>query len=409
MRIVVDTNVLLQNPNYLDKYENCEIVIPLVVVQELDRQKSGDNGELAYKARTAIRFIKEHEEFQFSMEHKRDTTKYNDDVIVECAVAQNASLLTGDFNMQLKAKALGIDVLEFSEDKELYKGYRVLELHTNEEEDSAWVQHFYESPEDNSLEMNPNEYLIIKDLDAPLYETKDGEEELIGYKTLDIRRWNGEKFVGLKSPDFPKGKGIKPLNDLQRCALDILEAPQSEIPIKVILGTYGSGKSFMATKTAIHKTVTKGEYSKIILIREPTNESSIEIGYLPGSIDDKMGMYYDSVVQHLDMGASEAEMLEKNGMLEKAYLGHIKGRSINSAIVLVDEVQDLTMKGIKLVGSRLEKSTVIFVGDINQVNKKIYNSGIAEFIKKTICEKQVGVIVLDDDVRSEESKLFANL
>lgn len=415
-KIVVDTNVLLQNPNYLENFCDDIIICPLVVIQELDRQKSGDNGELAYKARGAIRWLKEQDNINFQVEFERNSMLTNDDVIVQCAIANQASLLTGDFNMQLKGKANKLEVIPFDENREIYKGYRVLELACNSDEDSAWLQHFYESPEDNSLGMNPNEYLIIRDTDSPIYSVVDGEEEFQNYKTLDIRRWNGSKFVGLTSPSFPKGKGVKALNDLQRCAIDILNIPQSEVPVKVILGTYGSGKSFLSTKIAVHKVVDKEEYAKLVLIREPLDESSVKsLGALPGGLEDKIGMYYHSIIQHLDGGEFEAEMLENQGKLEKPYIGFIKGWSIGSkeknggALVLCDECQDLTFKEIKLIGTRLENSTVYFIGDVNQVNRQIYNSGIAEFIKKTIDKNKVAVIILDDDVRSEESKLFAEL
>ena len=406
-KLVVDTNVLLQNPDILEKYSCYEIVIPLVVVQELDRQKREGHADLAYRARTAIKFLKDND-FVFDVDFAKTSGKDNDDVIVDCAIKNEGTLITGDFNMQIKAKAQGLTVLEFDEKKDLFKGYRIVEIDTTEDDGAEWIQKFYDSPDINSLNMLPNEYLIIRDTSIPIYKTEDGEEEFLGYKTLDIRRWNGEKFVGLKSPSFPKGKGVKALNDLQKCAIDLLNLPQSEVPVKVVLGTYGSGKSFLGTKIAVHKIGTE-EYSQLILIREPTNESSVEIGYLAGSISDKMGFVYDSVIQHLDGGEFEAEMLEKSGKLRKLYLGHSKGISIKDAVIICDECEDLSLKGIKLVGSRLEKSSVIFLGDINQVNKKIYNSGIAEFVSKTKNNPMVGVVVLDLDVRSEESKLFANL
>ncbi|WP_214607216.1 hypothetical protein, partial [Mycobacterium tuberculosis] len=135
-------------------------------------------------------------------------------------------------------RACGVKVETLDDEIELYKGYKVVTLSPNE------MSHLYSHTKDNPFDLRINEYLIIKDETRPLLDGEgDGKDE---YQTVDILRWDGNDLVQLRQP--PK-KVVKAENDLQRCAIDLLYNKQ--IPIKVIAGTYGSGKSFLATKMGL--------------------------------------------------------------------------------------------------------------------------------------------------------------
>ncbi|WP_036653823.1 PhoH family protein, partial [Paenibacillus pini] len=197
-------------------------------------------------------------------------------------------------------------------------------------------------------------------------------------------------------------------NPLQECAIDLLM--DTSIPIKIIAGTYGSGKTILSVKTAIHNVLSKGNYSKIMMVRNPIG-SGKEIGFLKGTKDEKTECFFKPFIQHLDGGEQEAWALEQRGVLLREIPYFMKGLSIDETLVLCDEAEDLDAKLIKLIGTRLgDDSAVVFSGDYNQAeNEYLNNNGLLLAIEKLKGNPLVGVVILDEDVRSAASKVFAEL
>ena len=265
---------------------------------------------------------------------------------------------------------------------EFYKGYKRIEG------DTEYINTML-SPE-NYKSWYINEYAIIKNTDT-------GQESEM--------RFTGDKFVGLK---LPNSKYIKGKNAEQRCALDALN--DDDITAVAILGTYGSGKSFLSTKMGLYRVQEKGTQARILCVREAWGEGK-EIGYLPGDMSDKIGMFLTPFIQQLDGGEIEYEKLVRQEILSANVLYYMKGTTYNETVMLCDEAEDLTEKQIKLVGTRVgTNSKIYFSGDYKQslLDSTEFNPLLR------MCEKLKGnplfaCVYLTEDVRSETSKMFADL
>jgi len=387
--VAVDTNQYLTNLNELDKYNN--IVYLSHVNRELEKHKSSYKKELAFQARRATRYVEENKDrFHFDLtdyEVKDETldSNYEDNHILFACIEKGYSLLTGDITLKHKAKCYGVEVIEPEDsDDDDYKGYKFVDLSQDE------IMYFYENKDENLFNLEINQYLIIRDTDQ---------------ETKDRFRWDGEAHKPLSLP--PK-KFIKPKNDLQACALDLLH--NKEIPIKFVAGTYGSGKTFLATRMAVYHTLEKGNFSKIMMVRNPIGTGE-EIGFLTGDKDDKTKGFFKPIVQHLDQGEAEAEMLKHSNQLVAEIPYYAKGISVHDTYMVVDEAEDMDKKILKTIGTRPEEDSVVaFTGDWNQSEDKYAaNNGMKLAINEIVKGNPLcGAVVLDIDVRSEASKIFAD-
>ena len=264
---------------------------------------------------------------------------------------------------------------------EVYTGYKILRGTTAEINDSI---------ERVMLSLNVNEYLLIENED-------DGSHKEM--------RFDGEKLVNLK---LPPSKTIKGKTALQRCALDALM--NEDITTVCILGLPGSGKSYLATKMALHQIEERGNQSKIIAVREPIG-SGKETGYLPGDFDSKTKLFFQPITQQLDGKEFELQSLQTRGMIESITPYYIKGCTFDHSIMLVEEAEDLTKKQIKLIGTRVgRESRVIFTGDYKQSEiDTSENNALLQTCNALKGNPLFACIMLDEDVRSDTSKMFANL
>lgn len=266
--------------------------------------------------------------------------------------------------------------------EEVYKGYKV--IHGNSDQINIIMENMDYS------EWNINEYLIIENTDD------DTSKEL---------RFDGGKFVNLR---LPSSKYIKGKNSLQRCALDILM--NQEITVAAILGGYGSGKTYLSFKMALYHVNEKGTQSKILGIREPRGEGK-EVGYLPGDLEEKTDNFFLPLVQQLDGGEYELARLKQLGILESNIPFYMKGTTYHNTIMLVDEAEDLDKKQIRLIGTRLgENSRIFLAGDYKQsvINTSKHNA-LIETCNAFKGRPEFGCIYLGEDVRSDTSRMFAEL
>lgn len=245
----------------------------------------------------------------------------------------------------------------------------------------------------NSLDYSnvfPNQYLILTDIEQ---------------NTTTEMRYDGEKYVELH---LPKSSYIKGKNPFQRCALDLLA--NKNIDIVAILGIYGSGKSFLTTKMALYNVLERGYQSKILGVREPCGEGA-SVGYLKGTLEDKTRDFFLPIQQQLDGGEFELQALQARGVLDTNIPYYMKGTTYENTIMLVDEAEDLTEAQLRLVGTRLGQNSRIFLsGDYGQslINKTASNP-LVKMCNILKGLNNFGCIYLDEDVRSNASKIFANL
>jgi len=423
-KFLFDTNALLHNPHYLEEVDGT-IFIPLTVLKELDKIKSEFNTERGFKARNAVRKLKSLSSVEYGLGHvSAGWIENNDDSIVQFAVEHETGIVTGDFLMQLKSKAkfreyftergwlkglsenevnalLDEWVIEANNNDDYirYTGVEELLLNLDLEEDKIILASIYEG--NNPLNLLNNQYLILKDTREKFINEITGR---IDYKMIDVFRWTGQSFEKLlKPPKNLKGKTI-----YQDCAIDLLM--NKNIPIKIIAGTYGSGKTFLAMKAGLHHVREKGTYAKIVAVRNPIG-SGEEIGFLPGDKSEKIGDFFRPIVQYLDRGEFELAEMTQRGQLECEIPFYMKGLSIPEAFIIVDEAEDLDVKTLKLIGTRLAvNSAIVFSGDYKQAEGKyLYDNGLLKMIDKLKGNSLVGIVVLPDDVRSEASKVFADM
>jgi predicted ribonuclease YlaK len=251
--------------------------------------------------------------------------------------------------------------------------------------------------------LHANQYIILHDSDT-------NEESAV--------RWDAklQEFVDIK---YRTAK-VKPLNIYQECAMDLLY--NDSIPIKVIAGNYGSGKSLLSMKIMEEKIYT-GLYDKMLLLRNPIAVDAIDIGALPGDFHSKLGHFFSPMVQYLTndtmfdykeaFDPKNEEAAKRRGyQLDMDIVQNLKGISVDRTIVILDEAEDLSLKLIKVAGTRIGRgSMLVMMGDIkNQTEDKYkYDNGLAAFIEYSKDEPLVGVIYLPMDVRSEMSRIFADL
>lgn len=308
-----------------------------------------------------------------------------DNQICACAsTIKDVLFITNDIACKTIAKWIfGLNVSSTYEDgSEIYKGYQIIHG------DTDTINSIMENMDYSKWHIN--EYLIIENTDD------DSSKEL---------RFDGTNFVALK---LPSSRFIKGKNSLQRCALDILNNP--DISIATILGGYGSGKTFLSMQMALYNVQEKGRVAKILGVREVSGEGK-EIGYLPGDMEDKVGKFFEPLTQSLNGGEFELQSLKMSGVLDTNVPFFMKGTTYNDTIILCDEAEDLSESQIRLICTRLgQNSKIYFAGDYKQsLLTKTVNNPLIKMCNEFKGNEKFGCIYLGEDVRSETSKMFADL
>lgn len=396
MNLFLDTNIFLHSLDKID-VDNNNISLSGITIQELENIKSSNTKteELRYEARRAVRFINRnldklnviiHTDYIDDLITKQLLPITNDNIIIASAYklqkkCEDIVFVTDDSLCAITASTVfGLNVeIDKEETQDIYKGYKKI-VGTSEE-----ITKFIAN-----TTFVPNEYLIIEN-------TETGESSEM--------RFDGSDFVNLK---LPPSKYIKGKNALQRCAIDMLNNPN--ITICAVLGTYGSGKTALTMKMAVYHVREKGNQSFINLIRNPIGEG-VQVGYLKGDFEEKTEQFFLPLVQQLDGGEFELESMKRNGIVDATIPYYCKGLTFNNSVVVVDEAEDLDEKEIKLIGTRLgENSRVFLNGDYKQSVRNVSkNNALIRTCNALKGNNMFACIYLDSDVRSETSKIFANL
>ena len=390
----LDTNILLKHLGKVKKLN--KFYISSITLQELeDIKTSGKKSEdVRYAARRAVRWLNENESkyecilYSEVVSQPRDDSYSNDCKIIQCCVEvirnenEPVTFLTDDLLCKLIAqREFGVPVESWANSGEyIYKGYK--EINGTSDEINSYMINF--NPDDWTL----NEYLIINNED-------DG--------TTKEMRFDGNGFVALR---LPPSRYIKGKNALQRCALDAM----MNFNIVAVLGFYGSGKSFLCTKMGLYFVTEKGSCSKMVCIRETRGEGEQQ-GYLPGTLEEKISPFNFPIVQQLDGGEWEMEILKSNGQLEFQVPYYMKGTTYNETCMVVDEAEDLKEAQIRLIGTRVGENSKLFIsGDYKQsVINKTQDNALIKMCNELKGDPDFACICLEEDVRSSISKKFAYL
>lgn len=394
-----DTNALLdlQEEVFEEKF-----LCSIKTFEELEHIKTSKNKdeETRYKARKITHLLDENNNMYEAI--IVDYKKYMDDIInvfglnpddpdniiiysawCKSKEIKDLVFVTNDICCKNIAKnVFELNVESANKQEKIYKGYKTI-IGTTDEIN----KYMYDI---DLSDWNVNEYLII--------ENKDDD-------SVKEMRFNGEEFVALK---LPSSRFIKAKNSLQRCALDLLLNP--DITIAAILGGYGSGKTYLTLQMALYNVIEKGHQSKILGVRSPQGEGR-EVGFLPGSLQEKVQGFFEPLTQQLSGGEFELESLKQRGILDSNIPYYMKGTTYNDTIMLVDEAEDLDEKQLRLVGTRVgSNAKIYFAGDFKQsVINTTDSNALIKMCNELKGNKMFGCIYLGEDVRSTTSKLFANL
>jgi len=401
MTLFLDTNALLnlQANAFKERF-----VISQKTLEEIENIKSSGHkdGEIKYKARQVSRLLNEHYGEYDVLPHTSEVDavieeKYlqitPDNIILATAYLygkeHDVLVVSDDLNCKFisrevfKLETRGVDEINIVKDSQVYKGYKKISGDTQYIND-----YMMDCLEKDTWYMN--EYLIIENTDD---------------NSIKEMRFDGTKFVNLK---LPPSKFIKGKNSLQRCALDALMNP--DISIVAVNGGYGCGKTFLALQMALYAVREKGHQAKILGVREVLGEGE-EIGFLKGDFSEKTDLFFKPLEQQLQGGEFELESLKAQGIIESMIPYFMKGTTYNETVIVCDEAEDFSEKQIKLVGTRLGKnSRIFFSGDYKQsVKNSTHRNSLVKMCNELKGNKKFACVYLGEDVRSETSKLFADL
>lgn len=392
-KVFCDTNVLLSDNFNLNDYK--KVYISIVSIEEIDGLKHDNT--IGYQARRITNKLKSAKNVEYVLYKQGDLINLeehkNDNKILQMAYDtwQNDTevlFLTDDFNLKIKADAIKLpcELFEFKSD-EIYTGYKEVTLSDFE------IASFYEC-QANKWNIKQNEYILIKNEDGEIIDklkwTSKGFKAL-SYKTVDSR------YVGK----------VKPRNLNQELYMDMLQDKESKV--KIVQGGYGTGKDYLALANFLNM-VEKGQYDKIIWIRNNIEaEGSKPIGYLPGSLTEKLSVYADIVGDFVGDKVG-FEMLLNSGKLELAHTGFLRGRDLRNSIIYCTEAQNMSSALVKLILSRISDGSIAFFnGDIKQVDEHNFkmNNGLSTLINKLKGNPLFGYVYLNKCERSEVANLVS--
>lgn len=395
----LDTNIILQQPNSLLGFEDNNVVLTSTVLKELDRKKT-EQGECGYSAREAVRIIQglkktEDDDYitglstpgggklilepddanenylppSYSLD-KADNRIINSVLMRRDVFGERAILVTSDILMRIQAVLCGLpdeDVQGYHNEEvslnELYKGKEEIYL------SSSRFNKLYKNktiPINKGEEFIENEFLLIHNSDDP------NSTALAWYKDGNIMLINTELHPF----------NIKAKNASQKFALAALMAPAYEIPLVILRGAAGTSKTFLSLASGLDSVLDDRKGYQKVMITRNNILSDVELGYLPGSLEDKMGPliapFYDNCEALIRSGNKkespeeikmEVEDLFAAGTIEIASMAYMRGRSLYNTYLIVDEAQNATPAQILEIISRAgEGCKVVIAGDPDQID-----------------------------------------
>jgi|10_taG_2_1085330.scaffolds.fasta_scaffold08303_2 PhoH-like ATPase len=432
---VLDTSVLLYDMHSIHSFPGNDIVIPIVVLDELDRFKD-KHSLLGASARYVNRFLDDLRQYgnldkgieisnllgfetdqvvrvdlneEFPDDYPKSFAKdRGDNVILACGLNLQkinpdriVKIVTKDINLRVKADSLNLQAEDYFADhvhinkNQMYSGVDSIEL-THEEIDKIHDKgsiSFYDDIE----EIYPNQGIIGK--------SPEGSSVLAIAKNGQLKNTRRE-FQGMG--------GIVPKNKEQQFAVNMLM--DTDISLVSISGIAGSGKTFLTLVCAMAQ-IMNGDYNRIIITRsiQPVGR---DLGFLPGDLSEKMNPWLAPITDNFkhafkDKDQTYFDMLIQRGTIEVAPLSYIRGRTFNDAIVIVDEAQNATIHELKTIITRIGKSSkVVLLGDTDQVDTPYidsFSNGLTIVIEKMKSSSLTGHVTLSKGQRSDIASYAADI
>lgn len=436
---IIDTSVLLYDSKSILSFSGNDIVIPMIVLEELDRFKDKQN-EVGHNAREVNRFLDELR----SVGHLNDWVRIpetdikikvvrssndlsgsnlphelrngtGDNKILDTAISLRAVyhnvyekivLITKDINLRIKCDSLGVLAEDYYSDlpESVRDGSPVYSGITQVIFESEAIDTYYK---DGDI---PLAYLPVHQRHTLLNNQLVVGTSHDGKSMIGIVK--GHKIIKLRN-DLDRTLKIEGKSKEQKGAIHLL--CDREVPLVSLTGLAGSGKTFLSLVAAMSMSYFDKRYSRIVITRslEPVGR---DIGFLPGTLEEKMNPWLAPFIDNFRNAFSDLtlfEMMKKKGQIEVSPISHIRGRSFKDSIVIVDECQNLTIHELKTIITRAgENVKLILLGDTDQIDTPYlnkYNNGLSLVIEKLKGQKLFGHIHLDKGERSDLATMGSKL
>ena len=431
---VLDTNVLLHDPRSIYAFEENNVIIPIYVIEEIDRFKR-ELSELGRSAREITRTLDALRQegsivdgvelpeggcLRVAFTKKTLPSDFTengeivDNRILAVAFEEKERspdavtiLVSKDVNLRIRADVLGLEAEDYEHSKveinELYTGMVDIEL------DGHKIDEFYSKGELRVPDLYPfpNEFVHLKDRANPSHSALGKvafEDNLI----LPITRMKDGVW------------GVRPRNKEQSFVVDLLM--DDNIKLVTVVGKAGTGKTLLAMAAGLHKATEETIYQRVLVSR-PIFPLGKDLGYLPGSVDEKLSPWMQPIFDNAEFlmglsndekrgGRSYRELIDL-GILQIEPLTYIRGRSIPNQYMIVDEAQNLTPHEVKTIVSRAGEGTkIVLTGDPYQIDNPYMdatNNGLVHVVNRFREERIAGHVTMFKGERSELAELAANL
>jgi PhoH-like ATPase len=433
---ILDTNVILHDSSCIYQFNEHDIIIPITVLEELDRFKKGHD-TLNYHARQFLRtldilsgerifgdgvkigtdlgriYIRLDQKFHSDLTFNFSPAKSDHHILnIAYCVAQDSPeketiLISKDVNLRMKAKSIGLKAMDYLNDNiqdisELYTGYR---LEENVPQDT--INKLYKRPFEAEVseipfkeKPLPNEYLILR----------NGKQSVLArYDPFNLK---------IKHVDKLFCHSIAPRNAEQTFALNALM--DKRIQLVTLTGKAGTGKTLLALAAALE---SKKNYRQVLVARPVVPLSNKDMGFLPGDIEEKLDPYMQPLFDNLGVIRNKyvdakVKQPETRNVLEEeklviSPLAYIRGRSLVNIYFIVDEAQNLTPHEVKTIITRVGEDTkLVFTGDIFQIDHPYidtYSNGLSYLVDKMKGQKLYAHVNLEKGERSELADLASDL
>lgn len=433
---VLDTNVLLHDYKCIEKFEENDIYLPIVVLEELDKFKKGSE-QINYNAREFVRALdaltddrlfekgaslgdeKGFLRVIIGGEYQKKIAdsfpeRTPDHRILSCALkvaeehpGEPTIFVSKDVNLRMKARSLGIATEDYINDKVVNVDIFARAQEIYEDIEAELIDRIYASPEGIDADelairskLAPNECFILKSTRNTVLARLDSFADKI------------------KKVEKSSNYGISPRNAEQTFALEVLNDPN--IKLIGLTGKAGTGKTLLALASALKQA---GSYKQILLARPIVALANKDLGFLPGDEKQKVAPYMQPLFDNLNVIKAQfapghadvrrIDDMQKNNQLVIEALAFIRGRSLSETFCIIDEAQNLTPHEIKTIITRAGEGTkMIFTGDIQQIDSPYLDAqsnGLAYMIDKMKGQDLFAHINLVKGERSQLSEVASNL
>jgi PhoH-like ATPase len=432
---VLDTSVCLSDSESIYSFGNNDIALPLKVLEEIDKHKKRQDG-VGTNARRIIRTLdslREKKNLQTGVRIERgkgilrvvDHSEQElsphldptiaDHMIISSALAEKRMnpqrkviMVSRDINMRVICDSVGLLAEDYNEAKviksqsELYTGFTSVLV------DDQFIDQFYEGVDvflDDYEGIYTNQYVMLvsnlNEKKTALCRVINNKEPLLKINSIKEAIW-----------------GVKPRNKEQAFSFDLLMDPS--ISIVTLVGKAGSGKTLCAVAAGLKQVLegkkTKDPLYKKLVVSRPVQPMGKDIGFLPGTMEDKMAPWLAPIQDNLKflMGdQATLEMYMDKGTIEMEALTYIRGRSIANAFIIIDEAQNLSVHEIKTILTRVGEGTkIVLTGDIEQIDN-VYidetSNGLVHAVEKFKDYEIAGHVSLLKGERSKVATIAANV